>query len=235
MLSVAVSNGLAAIGLEFSRNVTACRSDWCSQGPYYSKTWQYVIINGTGKEGFDSCDYSSGLQTYPAKDPDDPAHLLQSFKEPPKAFRDAQWTQLSFPVFKYGYGWGFSSITVKLATALLILHALIIVLHVGHSLFSGVSYHYASSLAELVALALESDPAASDCGYVDSVMRGKRAIWDRKTMIRQVVAEAPGDQHAVEKIELVVADGGGIERRKTNETAEKITAKDQDDEDDNYI
>ena len=211
MLSVAVANGLAAIGLEFTQNVTACSGGWCSQGPYYTRGTGYTIFNGTGEEGITACEYDSRRQLYPAKSPTDSSLILQSFKEPSKSFRDSQWTQVSFPVFKYGYGWSFTPVTIKIATAVLMLHALFIIAHVSYIILSAQSYTFARDLAELLALALESRP--SEVFSAASVKHSKSSeVWKRSVAVRQTQAS----KYDAHKLELVVCSGfekGGAPER----------------------
>ncbi|KAL9613155.1 MAG: hypothetical protein Q9167_002275 [Letrouitia subvulpina] len=226
MLSTAVTNGLAAIGLEFAQNITACRKGWCSQGPFYTRNSGYIIFNGTEAEGFDACTYAQSLSIYPAKDPEGTAQLLRSFREPSQAEKERlQWTQVSFPVFKYGYGWSFDPITVRIAAAVLVLHAVVVIVHVAHILFSGRVYAYAGSLGELLALALESRPPPEEVFRppMSSSARktGDGKVWNRRTAVRKV--ETKG--YEAEKVELVVScsgfeKGGAVTEKKGEEEEE---------------
>ncbi|KAL9041907.1 MAG: hypothetical protein Q9214_003949, partial [Letrouitia sp. 1 TL-2023] len=186
MLSTAITNGLAAIGLEFAHNITACRKGWCSQGPFYTRNSGYIIFNGTEAEGFEACSYSQSLSTYPAKDLEGADQLLQSFREPSQREKERQqWTRVSFPVFKYGYGWSFDPVTVRVAAAVLVLHAVVVIMHVAYVLFSGRAYTYAGSLGELLALALESRPPPAEVFRppMSSSARktGEGKVWNRRT------------------------------------------------------
>lgn len=100
--------------------------------------------------------YTEDLSNLPWTDGD---QLLQSFAEPANV--DDVWTRISFPVKRYGYAWSFNTVTIKVATAVLLLHAVIILVHSCVLLFTGRTYAYASSLGELVALAFSSQPPAS--------------------------------------------------------------------------
>ncbi|KAG8532966.1 uncharacterized protein KY384_001748 [Bacidia gigantensis] len=203
MLSIAVANGLSAIGLEYQHNVTMCRKGWCSQGPFYSRSQEFVVANSTNEHDNLACgDMGSPM---PGSNEGNRSRLLHTFAEPDEAFRNAQWTQLSFPVFKYGYGWGFDSITVKVATAILLFHAMMILTHIVLSLYFGGSESYANGLAELLALALQSSPSLA---LEPVAMAPGRKTWNKAAMVRRRKQLEPQD----DQWELALCD---VPHRKT--------------------
>ena len=218
LLATAVANGLAAIGLEFNQNATACRGGWCSSGPFFDTNLGHMLYNSTMKDAYGNCPsttYQHNIYVNATSD----QQMLVSFKEPDTATRKAQWTKLAFPIKMYGYGWGFNTVTVKIATAVLLLHAVVILTHVCIMVVSGRSYSYASYLDELIALALQSRPtkvfrsgadAAAGEGKSDWKQGG---AWSRKTAVRQVSR----NEYEVDHLELVVSDvfeKDGVPRRR---------------------
>lgn len=203
ILSKAFAEGIARIGAEFrvhpltpdQRNITVCRSKWCSSGPYLNPGTKPKIFNGTWSEWRDYApelgygQWQEGLQlfrTYPQ--PDDVA---------------TAWTRLSFPMKRYGYAWSFSTKTVKAATAILMLHTFIIAIHCCYLLFTGRSYNFASSLGDLVALALNSQaPAALKSA---SVASDKGASWARQTTVREYQGR---EKDGIDRLELVTNEDG---------------------------
>ncbi len=130
---------------------------------------------------------------------------MLSFKEPSRAVRDSEWTELSFPVFSYGYGWGFDAVTVRIAAAVLVVHACIIVIHVAYMLLKGMDYSYMNSFEELLVLAMKSRP--SDVPAPTSLgWGGGRKAWDRKIAVRQIVSDGA---HGMDRLEIVMGAMSG--------------------------
>ncbi len=202
ILSKAIADGLARIGSEYrvnplysyEREVTVCRNRWCSSGAFVNPGMDPAILNGTVGQ---YSSYTRDLRTLPWTDED---QLLQSFAEPANV--DDVWTKISFPVKRYGYAWSFDTVTIKIATAVLMLHALIIIIHSCVLLFTGRSYAYASSLGELVALAFNSRPPAALRST--SVAIGKGASWARSTAVRESHGQ---EKDGVDRLQLVVDEG----------------------------
>ena len=200
LLSTAVANGLASIGMEYTRSVAICQRERCSQA--LVSDYRPLIFNGTSEEyhpckSLDYIDWSnSGV----------PTELSRDFKDPGEDVRDSQWTEISFPRFRYGYGWGFAPSTVKFAAVILLLHALIVLVHVCYVLVAGLSYDFGDDIAELLALALESKPP--EVFNTSKMPKSPDGVWTRSTMVRQ--AEEDG------RLELVVDKGlknwRGVER-----------------------
>ena len=122
MLSAAIVNGLASIGQEFAPNITFCRRGSCFQGPFYNSIVGNLITNVTGKVTSNYC--QSGEHDKLRKKNLNEA--FRSIEAPSKSFRDSHWTEISYPVFIYGYGWSLASKSMKFATVILLLHALIV-------------------------------------------------------------------------------------------------------------
>lgn len=204
ILSKAFADGIARIGAEYRvhplmpkhRNVTVCRNKWCSSGPYINPGIEPKVLNFT----WDEWREKSSELTYGQWQ--EGAQLFQSYPEPDDLA--TQWTQLSFPMKRYGYAWSFSTKTVKVATVVLMLHTLIIAIHCFHLLFVGRSYNFASSLGDLIALALNSHPPAALSST--SVAIKKDSNWARRTAVRELQGL---EKDKVDRLELV-ADEDGI-------------------------
>jgi len=204
ILSMAVADGLARIGAEYNVNkgistllqstsgqiydpmnstITLCRKAWCSQGYFVDNVLGPAILNGTVDDfraSYEMLAYGFwGNVT---------GNILHSFPEP--ADIGTSWTQVSFPVHRYGYGWGFNTVAVKVATAVLILHAVIIIAHCCLIIYSGVAYSFIGSLGDLVALALISKPPSKFKST--SVGIARRSTWSQPTMVREVGAKEYG-------------------------------------------
>ena len=189
ILSTVIANGLASIGTEYLQNVAICKGEQCSQG--LVNISQVLIFDGTEDES-NECGLGgieSNASVY--------SQLSQYLRDPGGEARNSQWTEISFPIFKYGYGWSFTPSTVKSATVILLLHALIVIIHVCYVLFAGLSYSFADDIAELLALALESKPP--EIFNTSKLPKCRDRIWTRSTMVRQ--AEEDG------RLELVVDEG----------------------------
>ncbi len=108
-------------------------------------------------------------------------------------FRDpTRFTELYMPVWRYGYGFGFPSggnggITLYLATAVLLLHALLALVHMAILLSSGRSSSAWGSVGEMLVLALNSRGSArlqNTCAGV-----GESKTWGMKVQIRETTEE----------------------------------------------
>ena len=160
--------------------MVACRGGQCIQGPYYDERDGYVIYNGTNRETVTDCGLA-GLEIF--ENSTLASQPMFSFEEPTRAVRDSEWTELSFPVCSYGYGGGVNAVTIRIAAAVLVLHACIIVIHVAYMLVQGKEYSYMNSFAELLVLAMKSRP--SEVPTPRSLGWGGRSkAWDRKIAVR---------------------------------------------------
>ena len=162
ILSAVIADALGRIGSEYStENLLVCRKSWCSYGSFlFDDQRNPTIFNGTDLE-FQTLlhgDYDllsnngSWLSYYPG----DPSPNISSFPQP-LDYR-ARWTEVSFTVHRYCYGWGVKGKVVKAAIAILIVHAVIVIAYCCRLVISGRYFDYANSVGELVALALESPP-----------------------------------------------------------------------------
>ena len=214
ILSMAVADGLARIGAEYNVNqgvssfsyggyddqtydtrnstVTLCRRDWCSQGYFVDSIRGPAILNGTVQD-FRAYYEQLSYVTY-----SNVTNLLRSFPEPTDIA--TSWTQVAFPVQRYGYGWGFNTVAVQVATAILILHAIIIVVHCCNLMYSGLKYSFIGSLGDLVALALVSEKPAAFKSASVGVARG--STWSQPIAIREVGEKEFG----ASKLALVVGE-----------------------------
>ena len=203
LLSKAIADGLSRIGAEYrvnplrgiERNATMCHNGWCSSGPFAIAQSRPTILNSTYSEGREF------LGDFAYIDMDE-STMLHSFPEPEDA--SSVWTRVSFPLSHYGYAWSFNTKTVKIATANLMLHALIIVIHCCFLLVSGRSYFYASSLGDLIALALNSTPPAAMESASVAIRKG--ASWTRPTAVRET--RRRGDM-GIDRVEIVTDDDVG--------------------------
>ncbi|MCJ1384980.1 hypothetical protein MMC17_008098 [Xylographa soralifera] len=208
ILSKVVADGLARIGSEFRisnattndmNDITVCRKGWCSQGPFSHQSTGPMIGNGTWREYQDFS--NGGIEDAPF--PSSP--VLRSFPQPDDI--DTAWTRVSFPIERYGYGWGLNSTTIIVAAAVLVLHALVMVIHCCVLVFTGYHYKYAGTLGELIALALGSQQPASLTSTSAGISNG--VTWKRAMAIREVSEEGS----KTGRLELVVGEclGEGIE------------------------
>lgn len=199
ILSMAVADGLARIGAEYNVNngvstvlqsssgaqgydtmantITLCRRGWCSQGYFVDNLLGPAILNGTVHDFlayYHELDYTTWQNVT--------GNILHSFPEPADIV--TSWTQVSFPVQRYGYGWSFNTVGVKVATAILILHAVTIIVHCCLLVYSGVAYSFIGSLGDLVALALISEPPSTLKST--SVGIARNSTRSQPTTIREV-------------------------------------------------
>lgn len=199
ILSMAVADGLARIGAEYNVNngvspvleggsdsqgydtmanmITICRRGWCSQGYFVDNLLGPAILNGTVSDFsayYQELDYTFWQNVT--------GNILHSFPKP--ADIATSWTRVSFPVHRYGYGWNFNTVGVKVATAILILHAVIIIVHCSLLVYSGFTYSFIGSLGDLVALALVSEPPSTLRST--SVGIARNSTWSQPTTVREV-------------------------------------------------
>lgn len=161
LLSKVLTDGLSRIGSDYGiiskfyweegRYTTAvgkgaiCCKGWCSEGNITGHDFP-TFINGTW-EGLNNAEGTAPFGHNSSE------QLMRSF--PRLSNIDAIWTRVSFPIRRYGYSYSMSGVTVKVAAAILIFHALITV---GHTLyvivFDATTYNFSSSLGELIILAM---------------------------------------------------------------------------------
>lgn len=176
--------------------ITLCRKGWCSQGYFVDNALGPAILNGTVNDF--SASYEMLSHGFWANVT---GNILHSFPEP--ADIGTSWTQVSFPVHRYGYGWGFDTVAVKVATAVLILHAVIIIAHCCLFIYNGVAYSFIGSLGDLVALALILKPPSTfSC---TSVGIARRSTWSQPTTVKEVGAK----DYGISRLALVL--GGDLE------------------------
>jgi len=215
LLSTALTNDISIIGLEVGKTIVGCRDKQCIQGPYYSERDGYVIYNDTNEETVTACGLA-GLELLHnhslASQP------MLSFKKPSRAVRDSEWTKLSFPVFSYDYGWGFDAVTVRIAAAVLVLHACIIVIHVAYMLLKSMDYNYMNSFEELLVLAMKSRssdvPAPTSLGW-----GGGRKAWDRKIAVRQIFGDGA---RRMDRLEIVMGAKSGTGGKDSKEEEDDL-------------
>lgn len=175
IISSAVADGLARIGSEF-------RVDSSRKGTvvacYHGWCSHYLL-----KESHD-LDEDDALDTFP-----EPADI------------ETKWTRVSFPVNRYGYGWKYNTVTAKVATAFLILHAIVILIHCCVLIYTGTTYSFASSIGELTALALNSKPPATL--KATSAGISSRSTWTRSTAVREV----RGNGYQPDRLEIAIDEG----------------------------
>ena len=137
------------------RQVLACFNGLIANDKSDSEGWFFdecngpVILNGSRADyvGY-FADLDIGAVTNVT------GNLLRSFPRPSDI--DTSWTRISFPVKRYGYGWSMNTAAVTIATAILIVHVVVVLAHCCVLIISGFSYSYVGSLGDLVALALNS-------------------------------------------------------------------------------
>ncbi|KAL8810330.1 MAG: hypothetical protein Q9200_002667 [Gallowayella weberi] len=94
------------------------------------------------------------------------------------------WAEVRFQVRRYGYGWGFRGLPIKLAAVVLVLQALLGVVHVGFIVFGGWSVKAWSTMGEMLVLAVNSRPAEKLKGMGAGV-RDERT-WREMVKIREM-------------------------------------------------
>lgn len=205
ILARAIADGIARIGAEYSldpldsngANVTVCRNQWCSNGPYHIGPLGPEIFNGTSSdwpEYASELSYgNSGVSDY---------QFLHSYREPNDIA--TSWTRITFPIKNYGYAWSLEPTTVKIATAILMLHTLIIIIHCCYLILTGRCYSFASSLGDLLALALNS--RQPDAFKSASVAIGRSTSWSRPISVRESQGR---EKDTVDRLELI-ADAHGV-------------------------
>ena len=105
------------------------------------------------------------------------------------------YTEMGITVERFGYGWGFRGIAVKLAMVVLLLHA---VLALGHVIFfvgGGKTFNSWSTTGEMLALAWNSNP--TDHLRNTSAGIGRTATWQQIIPVREMDGE---------RLELVLKD-----------------------------
>lgn len=122
---------------------------------------------------------------------------VKSFPQPANV--EQEWTRISFPIKRFGYGWGLNTTLVKVAAAILILHAVMILLHCINLILTGQRYSYASSVKELITLAMNSRPSKA----LDSGQSIFGRPWAQKTVVREELGAPDG----MTRYEIVVGEG----------------------------
>lgn len=125
----------------------------------------------------------------------DPGLGNQAQSLDPKDFRDtSRFTELYFPAWRYGYGYGFKGITIYIATTVLLLYAVLAVIHMGIVMTSGISSSTWGTVGEMLVLAINS----SNSAQLQNTCAGVRSstTWGLVANIRETA-----DQH----LELVLA------------------------------
>ena len=147
--------------------------------------------------------------------------LPRSFPKPDNA--DEIWTRLHFPVKRYGYGWDFRTKTIKIATAVFVVHAAVILVHAAYFVFSGRSYTFAGDFADLLVLALRS--RSTEALGATGVRAGNSGSWRKVT--RVVVEDEEDEKEEVVRgkkdlrgggggLEIIVEDGDDDDDRRRN-------------------
>ncbi|KAI4276554.1 MAG: hypothetical protein L6R38_005641 [Xanthoria sp. 2 TBL-2021] len=105
------------------------------------------------------------------------------------------WAELEFAVQRYGYGWGFRGVPIKLAAAVLVLQASLGLTHMGIIVFGGWNAMSWSTMGEMLVLAINSSPSKRLGGTAAGI---EDHLWGEPAKIRET-----RDRH----LELVL-DGG---------------------------
>lgn len=175
----------------YEREVTVCRNRWCSSEAFVNSEINSAILNETVRQ---YRSYTDDLRTLSWTNED---QLLQSFVE--LANVNDVWTKIFFSVKRYDYAWSFDIVIIKIATMILMLHALIIIMHSCVLLFTDRFYVYASSLEKLVTLTFNS--RSSVILRSTSMIINKDASWTRSTAVRESHEQKKND---VDHLQLVV-------------------------------
>lgn len=96
----------------------------------------------------------------------------------------SEWTEVTWQVRRFGYGWGLDGITIKLAAAVLLFHVLLVLIHVPTVIISGWTSTCWSNVGEVLALAVNSQP--SDHLQNTSAGVEKSTTWQELVRIREV-------------------------------------------------
>lgn len=217
-LSRAISDGISRIGSRHdiygdylgdtvnypdqTRQAIVCRNGWCSEGAPYVGHDQ-LAFNWTG--GFPiMLNWTCGMIGQWIKQPSLLAPHCQNLHSYPQPESVAQsWTRITMPLYRYGYGYGFggaSGAIVKLAAAVLLFNALLLLTHCGFILFHGQSFSFLQSLSDLVQLALRSRITAA---FLTDVTN-KTSMWARKMRVRAIHG-ADGTS----RLEMLLSPTGG--------------------------
>ncbi len=175
----------------YEHEVTVCRNRWCSSEAFVNSEMNSAILNETVRQ---YRSYTDDLRTLSWTNED---QLLQSFVKPSNV--DDVWTKIFFSVKRYDYAWSFDIVIIKIATTILMLHALIIIMHSCVLLFTGRFYVYASSLEKLATLTFNS--WSSVALRSTSMIIDKDASWARSTAVRESHEQKKND---VDYLQLVV-------------------------------
>ena len=214
ILSAVLADGLGRIGSEydFGENILICQKGWCSIG-LSEMTIQGTpfVFNGTISE-YEKLQQKS-VNLLPDNSGRISSHqMMYSFPQPPD--HRERWTEVSFRINRYGYGWAFNNKLVKAAAAVLITHAIVIIAHCCHIIISGQYYRYIDSLGELVALALKSQPPKTLDSSSTGISSGQ-SVWSQPAAVRH----AEGSKDYEQRLELVV--GPECTERKGNTVRRK--------------
>lgn len=68
----------------------------------------------------------------------------------------SEWTEVTWQVKRFRYGWGFEGITIKLAAPVLLFHVLLVLIHVPTVIMTGWTSTCWSNVGEVLALAMNS-------------------------------------------------------------------------------
>ncbi|MCJ1273831.1 hypothetical protein MMC21_001624 [Puttea exsequens] len=93
-------------------------------------------------------------------------------------------TRITFSTIRYGYGWGLKGAAVKLANVALLLHAALCLSYAGSCLWRGRTFSIASSIGEMIALAMNSAPTEklkNTCVGIMSLATWKKVVVVRET------------------------------------------------------
>ena len=96
----------------------------------------------------------------------------------------SEWTEVTWQVRRFGYGWGLDGITIKLAAAALLFHVLLVLIHVPTVMIGGWTSTCWSNVGELLALAVNSQRV----DHLDNTSAGieKSTTWQEMVRIREV-------------------------------------------------
>lgn len=94
------------------------------------------------------------------------------------------WLNVSWEVFRYGYGWSFRDTTIRLAATVPLLYSLLAISHMGFLLHRGwMPCGDWSSLSEILLLALESSSVVRSLSKA-SIPRSQKLPWKHRILPR---------------------------------------------------
>ena len=113
----------------------------------------------------------------------------------------SKWTILNYNTIRYGYGWGFKSYPIKIASTVLLLNVAICLAHMLSLLHGGWTSSVLKTISEAIAVAMnsrETQKLQNTCAGI-----GKLSTWKKTVKTREIK-----NSH----IELIFEDGSDEEK-----------------------